>query len=64
MEGAQALEVLRARFAQGDVLAHNADDVRLLLQGVRKIPGVRHVVLVCRTRSSSTRAYLETTDKF
>ena len=49
MKRAQADEILRARLAQGDVLAHNADDVSLLLQGVRKIPGIRHVVLVCRS---------------
>ncbi len=31
MKGAQSDEVLRTRLAQGDVLAHNADDVSLLL---------------------------------
>ena len=42
MEWAEPDEVLRTRLAQGDVLAHNADDVSLLLEGVRKIPGIRH----------------------
>ena len=43
VKGAQALEVLRSAFAQGHVLAHNADDVGLLLDDIRKIPGVGHV---------------------
>ena len=42
MERTEALEVLRAALAQLDVLAHDADDVSLLLDGVRKIPGVGH----------------------
>ena len=40
MKRAQALEVLRAALAQLDVLAHNADDVSLLLDGMRKSPGL------------------------
>ncbi len=43
VEGAQPGEVLRATLAQLDVLAHNANDVRLLLDGVRKIARICHV---------------------
>ena len=42
MEGAQPGLVLRAGFAQLDVLAHNADDVGLLLDGAGKIAGIGH----------------------
>src|SRR5581483_8045530 len=37
MKGTKTLKVLRPTFAELHVLAHNADDVGLLLQGVGKI---------------------------
>ena len=61
VEGTQALEVLRAAFAQLNVLAHDADDVSLLLDGIRKIPWVGHrpslqeTVAICQ--SSAIRRY-------
>ena len=42
MERAQTGVVLRPGFAQLDVVAHHADDVRLLLYRVCKIAGVGH----------------------
>src|SRR5271165_2232927 len=42
MKRTQPGVVLRAGFAQLDVLAHNTDDVGLLLDGVRKIAGLGH----------------------
>jgi len=47
VEGTEPLEVLRATLAQLDVLAHDADDVSLLLDGVREIPRIGHAELVC-----------------
>ena len=34
--------ILRSRLAQLHVLANNADDVRLLLDGIGKVAGIRH----------------------
>src|SRR5581483_8484751 len=34
--------ILRSRLAELHVLANNADDVRLLLNGVGKVAGIRH----------------------
>ena len=42
VEGAEAGVVLRAGLLQLDVVADDADDVGLLLDGVREIAGVRH----------------------
>ena len=56
MKGAQTLEILRAAFAQRHVLAHDADDIGLLLDEIRKIPGIGHDVLVCRKRPSPRQA--------
>ena len=42
VEGAEAGIVLRAGLLQLDVVADDADDVRLLLDRVREIAGVRH----------------------
>ena len=42
VEGAQAGVVLRAGFAQLDVVADDADDIGLLLDGVGEISGVSH----------------------
>jgi hypothetical protein len=43
VKGAQARVVLRSGFAQLDVFADDADDVCLLLYGICKISGVRHI---------------------
>ena len=45
MEWAESGIVLRAGLLQLDVVADDADDVRLLLDRVREIAGVRHSVL-------------------
>jgi hypothetical protein len=58
MKRAKSLEILRTALAQLDVLAHNADDVSLLLEGVRKIAWIRHAELVCRKTESSAKANL------
>src|SRR5271165_2854683 len=59
MKRTQPGVVLRAGFAQLDVLAHNADDVSLLLDGARKIAGTRHWILVCskETRDAARFAW-------
>jgi hypothetical protein len=43
MEGAEAGEVLRSGFFQLYVVAYNANDVRLLLDGICEITWVGHV---------------------
>src|SRR5437868_496068 len=42
VEGAESRKVLCARFLQRDIVADNADNVRLLLQGLREIRGEGH----------------------
>ncbi len=42
VKGTQAGVILSPGFAELDVVADNADDIRLLLYGVREIAGVRH----------------------
>jgi hypothetical protein len=42
MEGTEAGVVLGSGFFELDVIADDADDVRLLLEGVREIAGVCH----------------------
>ena len=42
MEWAQPAEILRARLFQRDVIADDADDVRLLLHRICEITGLRH----------------------
>ena len=42
VEWAQAGEILRARLLQLDVVADDADDIRLLLDRVCEVAGVRH----------------------
>src|SRR5580704_6825789 len=67
MKRAETLEVLRAALAQLDVLAHDADDVSLLLNGMRKIPGIGHrltmVVEVTKRYRSSRKVLLRNCGK-
>jgi len=58
VEGAKARIVLRSRLFQLDVVADDADDVRLLFDRVREIAGVRHfgdgsLRKNCRAQSAS-----------
>lgn len=42
VEGAESGVILGAGLLELDVIADDADDIRLLLEGVREIAGVRH----------------------
>jgi hypothetical protein len=42
VKGTQAGIILSSGFSELDVVADDADDIRLLLEGVREIAGVRH----------------------
>src|SRR6202012_5509995 len=57
VKGAKSGPVLRARLLQRHVVAHHADDVRLLLHGVSEIAGLGHVSLPwwTGTRTGSSR---------
>src|SRR3954470_3255939 len=46
MERTQPAEILRACLLQRDVIAHDADDVRLLLHRICEIAGLRHAALI------------------
>ena len=53
VKGTQAGVILSSGFAELDVVADNADDIRLLLYGVREIAGVRHGSVVAVWRENS-----------
>src|SRR5438876_398358 len=53
MKGTQPRIILRPSLLQLDVIAHNADDVRLLLNRVREIAGVGHGWRVVRRNCES-----------
>src|SRR3954452_18496995 len=46
MERTQPAEILRACLLGRDVIAHDADDVRLLLHRICEIAGLRHAALI------------------
>lgn len=48
MEGTESGKVLRPGLAQLHILAHDADDVSLLLDGMGKIAGVSHLGIAYR----------------